>query len=178
MTAASDVYFTQTLKNLPNADILSWDSDNDQGLVLTTTSSNGLTADGACGTNNRDFPLFFLSLPDLPLQNFTANYGQGYENHFITPIELSLSETSQRLYTSKMYTRQYNTMSNATPLNLSRLRVRICDINGVPSKQLDKYTILVLEIRENPKIREDKHNEFIRRILDNYDKKPKLVGDQ
>ena len=178
MTATTDVYFTQTLKNLPNADILSWDSDNDQGLVLTTTSSNGLTADGACGTNNRDFPLFFLSLPDLPLQNFTANYGQGYENHFITPIELSLSETSQRLYTSKMYTRQYNTMSNATPLNLSRLRVRICDITGVPSKQLDKYTILVLEIRENPKIREDKHNEFIRRILDNYDKKPKLVGDQ
>ena len=36
----------------------------------------------------------------------------------------------------------------------------------------------VLEIRENPRIREDKHNEFIRRILDNYDKKPKLVGDQ
>ena len=66
MTATTDVYFTQTLKNLPNADILSWDSDNDQGLVLTTTSSNGLTADGACGTNNRDFPLFFLSLPDLP----------------------------------------------------------------------------------------------------------------
>ena len=178
MTSNSDVYFTQTLKNLPNADILSWDSDTDQGLVFTTASSTGLTADGACGTNNRDFPLFFLSLPDLPLQNFTANYGQGYENHFITPIELSLSETSQRLYTSKMYTRQYNTMSNATPLNLSRLRVRICDINGVPSKQLDKYTILVLEIRENPKIREDKHNEFIRQILDNYDKKPKLVGDQ
>ena len=69
-------------------------------------------------------------------------------------------------------------MSNATPLNLSRLRVRICDINGVPSKQLDKYTILVLEIRENPKIREDEHNEFIRRILDKYDQKPKLVGDK
>ena len=69
-------------------------------------------------------------------------------------------------------------MSNATPLNLSRLRVRICDINGVPSAQLDKYTVLVLEIRENPKVREDEHNDFIRRILDRYQEQPKLVGNQ
>ena len=173
-----DSYYAPVLPHEPSADIFSWDSDTDQGFVYTDDSNAGLTADGACGTNNRDFPLFFLSLPDLPLQNFTANYGQGYENHFITPIELSLSQTSQRLYTSKMYTRQYNTMANATKLNLSRLRVRICDINGVPSQQLDKYTILVLEIRENPKIREDEHHEYIRRLVDQYDKRPALVGDQ
>ena len=172
MTSSDDIYFSQTMKDMPNADILSWDSNTDQGLVLTNTSSNGLTADGACGTNNRDFPLFFLSLPDLPLQNFTANYGQGYENHFVTPIELSLSQTSQRLYTSKMYTRQYNTLGNATPLSLSRLRVRICDINGVPARQLDKYTVLVLEIRENPRIKEDEHKEHIRRLLDRYGQEP------
>ena len=181
MTSSLDSYVPDLKYDIPNADILSWDSDTDWGFVVTSASNTGLDAEGAISGNNREFPMFFLSLPDLPLKNFSANYLQGYENHFLTPIELSLSQTSQRLYTSKMYTRQYNTLHNASPMNLSSMKVKICDINGAPVEQLDKYTIIALEIRENPHLRKMKEFETLQRIAENTqntDQQMKLVGDQ
>ena len=167
-----------TLDPYPNADILSWDSATDQGLVLTTSSNTGITAEGAVSGNNREFPIFYLSLPTLPLENVTANYLQGHENKFITPIELSQSQTNQRLYTAKLYTEQYNTLTNSAPLNLSTLRIRICDINGVPVKQLDKYTIVTLEIRENPHKVEQEMIKFLRSSTQNTDRNIKVIHDQ
>ena len=171
-------YSTYYLDFTPNADILSWDANTDQGLIGTATSATYLIGEGAVGTNNRDFPAFYLSVPSLPLENLSANYLQGFENQFICPIELSLSQTSQRLYTSKAYTEQYNTMSNSAPMNISTLRIRICDIKGAPVKQLGKYTIICLEIRDNPHI---KHEAMMQRLLNStreIDRDNKPVNDQ
>jgi len=47
---ANDVYISFIwVDPSPTADILSWDSDTDQGLVLTTTSNTGITAQTAAG---------------------------------------------------------------------------------------------------------------------------------
>ena len=69
-----------------------------------------------------------------------------------------------------MYTELYNTMANSAPLNLSSMRCRICDLNGVPSKQLDKYTLVCIEIRENPHLKEQEFRNHIRRLAENTDR--------
>ena len=181
MTGADDNFFDNMFllaDPSPNADILSWDSFTDQGCVLTLDSYTGLEAQGAISGNNREFPMFYLSVPSLPLQNVTATYLQGYENKFITPIELSPSQVNQRLYTSKLFTEQYNTMTNSAPMNMSTLRIKICDINGVPVKQLDKYTIVTLEIRENPHKVKAEMIKHLSNLTQNTDRNIKVIKDQ
>lgn len=132
---------------MPNIDILAWNANTDQGLVVsTTTKSSPLRVEGSMSANNKDFPSFYLEFPSLPIENVSASYLKGYENKFICPIKLSQSQTSQHLYTTKLYTELYNAMANNVPLNLLSLRCRICDLNGVPTKQLDKYK-LTFQIR-------------------------------
>ena len=114
----------------------------------------------------------------MPIENVSASYLKGYQNKFICPIELSQSQTSQQLYTTKLYTALYNTMANSVPLNLSSLRCRICDLNGVPTKQLDKYTLVCIEIRENPHLKEAEFRKNIQKIAENTDKPIKPVNNQ
>ena len=167
------------LDKMPNADILSWDSNQDDGLVDSASSyTSGLQAEGGVSANNRDFPSFYLSIPSLPIQNYTGNHLQGAEQTFVCPVELTQSQTSQRLYTSKQYTEQYSSLTNSYPLNISTLKVKICDIKGVPTSQLQKYTLVVLEIRDNPKASNEELMNSLRSLVDNYNKPVKLVGDQ
>ena len=164
---------------MPNADILSWDSNSDDGIVTSTASwTTGLQAEGGVSANNRDFPSFYLSIPSLPIQNYTGNHLAGAEQTFVCPIELSQSQTSQRLYTSKQYTEQYSSLTNSYPLNISTLKVRICDISGKPTSQLQKYTLVVLEIRDNPKTEHEELLNSLRSLVDNYNRPVKLIGDQ
>ena len=164
---------------MPNADILSWDSNSDDGLVTSTSSdATGVQAEGGVSANNRDFPSFYLSVPSLPIQNYTGNHLAGAEQTFVCPIELSQSQTSQRLYTSKQYTEQYSSLTNSYPLNISTIKVKICDIKGVPTKQLQKYTLVVLEIRDNPKTEQEELMNSLRSLVDNYNKPVQLIGDQ
>ena len=164
---------------MPNADILSWDSNSDDGLVTSTTSwASGVQAEGGVSANNRDFPSFYLSIPSLPIQNYTGNHLQGAEQTFVCPVELTQSQTSQRLYTSKQYTEQYSSLTNSYPLNISTINVKICDIKGVPTKQLQKYTLVVLEIRDNPKSSQEELMNSLRSLVDNYNKPVQLIGDQ
>ena len=143
-----------------------------------TSKSSPLQADGDVSGNNRDYPGFYLEIPSLPLENFSASYLKGFENKFICPIELSQSQTSQRLYTSKMYTELYNTTANSASPNLSSMRCRICNLNGVPSRQLDKYTMVCLEIRENPHLKEQEFRTNIRRLFENTNNAIKPVNNQ
>ena len=168
-----------TLAKIPSADILSWDSANDGGIIFATKSyDTGITGEGGVGSNNREFAQFYLSIPSLPIQNVSASVGNGVDQTFITAIELSPSETSNRLYTSKLYTEQYNTLTNSYPLNISTMKVKITDINGVKTAQLSKYTIVVLEIRDNPHLKNDVVKNEIRELFDEYFKNRPLVNDQ
>ena len=164
---------------MPNADILSWNSNSDDGLVTSTASyTDGLQAEGGVSANNRDFPSFYLSIPSLPIQNYTGNHLQGAEQTFVCPVELTQSQTSQRLYTSKQYTEQYSSLTNSYPLNISTIKVKICDIKGVPTKQLQKYTLVVLEIRDNPHMNNEVFLNNLKDMMDDYNRPVKLVGDQ
>ena len=177
---ADDRYDRQyRLDKMPNADIISWDSNNDDGLADSASSySSGLQAEGAVSANNRDFPSFYLSVPSLPIQNYTGNHLAGAEQTFVCPVELSQSQTSQRLYTSKQYTEQYSSLTNSYPLNISTIKIKICDIKGVPTSQLQKYTLVVLEIRDNPRFQQDDLMNSLRLLVDNYNKPVELIGDQ
>ena len=164
---------------MTNADILSWDSNSDDGLVTGTASwTTGVQAEGGVSANNRDFPSFYLSIPSLPIQNYTGNHLQGAEQTFVCPVELTQSQTSQRLYTSKQYTEQYSSLTNSYPLNISTIKVKICDIKGVPTQQLQKYTLVVLEIRDDPRASNEELMNSLRSLVDNYNQPVKLVGDQ
>ena len=132
----------------------------------------------SCIRQQQRLSWLLLEIPSLPLENLSASYLKGFENKFICPIELSQSQTSQRLYTSKMYTELYNTMANSAPLNLSSMRCRICDLNGVPSRQLDKYTLVCLEIRDNPHLKEEEFRNNNRSLAESTDNAIKLVNNQ
>ena len=167
------------LDKLPNADILSWDSDQDDGVVTSNASyTTGLQAEGAVSGNNRDFPCFYLSAPSLPIKNYTGNRNEGFEQTFICPVELSLSQTSQRLYTSKQYTENYVSLTNSYPMDISSIQIRITDINNVPSKQLQKYTIIVLEIRESPYYKNEQLLNTLKSLADRNVDPYKLIGNQ
>ncbi len=146
----------------PTADILSYDADDDSGFSGTpdpyNTYSTGLVAQGHVKVNNKDFPQAYLEIRDLPLKNYSASYLSGKINKFISPIDFSESQTSNRLYTSKVYTEQFLTLSNSQEMNLSSMTVKICDINGV-AMDLDKYTIVTIEVRDNPYLKEQEHRE-------------------
>lgn len=171
----ADIYYDEyTLVEYyrPNADELSFDDFGIQVTEYTTvypTYSAGLVAQSDVKTNQRSFPQYYLDLPSLPLANFSANYLQGQNNSFICPIDLGASG-SENLYTSQLYTENYNTMTNTYPLNLNNMRVRICNIDGTIPLQLDKYTIVTIEIRDNPHIHNDAMLKSVNDLNQKYDK--------
>ena len=147
---------------------------------MTSASSytSGIQGEGGVSANNRDFPCFYLSVPSLPIKNYTGNRNEGFEQTFICPIELSQSQTSQRLYTSKQYTENYVSLTNSYPMDISSLKVRITDINNVPTKQLQKYTIIVLEVRESPYYKNEQLLNTLKSLADRNVDPYKLIGNQ
>ena len=179
LTDNADVINNSYTIPAPNADILSWDSNQDDGLVTSASSyTSGIQGEGGVSANNRDFPCFYLSVPSLPIKNYTGNRNEGFEQTFICPIELSQSQTSQRLYTSKQYTENYVSLTNSYPMDISSLKVRITDINNVPTKQLQKYTIIVLEVRESPYYKNEQLLNTLKSLADRNVDPFKLIGNQ
>lgn len=143
---------------LPNASEYGFDDDgldmnvwNDDIYATWTT---GIILNDPVITNSRAFPQMYLSIPTLPLENYTSNPLDGKKVSFVCPIDLNPSATHNRLYTSQLYTECYNNMTNSYNLRLNNFRVRICDIDGTVVKGLDPYTIITLEIRENPELKQ------------------------
>lgn len=136
-----------------------WDGQADVAASWTTGVVGG-DADGVVKQTG-EFPQYYMSLPDLPqLQNFTASKtGFNSKNAFLAPIDLSqVNNTSvgDETYTSERKTELYNDLGNSMPITLNTLRVRICDIDGVPTEDLDAYTIACLEVRPDPVIKQAK----------------------
>jgi len=108
-----------------------------------------------------EFPQYYLSLPDLPqLQNYTASKtGFNSKNAFLAPIDLSSvnnASVGDETYTSERKTELYNDLGNSYPITLNTLRIRVCDIDGVPTEDLDAYTIACIEVRPDPVIKQAK----------------------
>ena len=60
------------------------------------------------------------------------------------------------VHTSQNETLLYNDLGNAYEERITRLRIRICDIEGTPSSNLGEFTFGCLEVRENPLMRQAK----------------------
>ena len=131
---------------------------DEEGLQFVNSNSftTGLVFEGDVNLNERDYPQHYLDCPDLAVKNHTGTCnGTGRPNHFICPLELGSSNVNS-LHTSQNETLLYNDLGNAYEERLTRLRLRICDIEGTPSQNLGAYTFGCLEIRENPAYKQAK----------------------
>ena len=157
----------------PNMEVLNM--SNLFGFVTTDKSFEGATAADKVELGKIDFPMFYLSIPSLPIQNYSAGFSRGLVNSIVCGIELAESDTS-KTYTSKMFTEQYNELTNASPLNIDSLRIKITDIEGKVTRSLQSFTNIVLEIRDNPSHNfEQNHNGG---LIDTNNKTLQLIGNQ
>ena len=138
---------------------------DEQGWQVINTNSftNGIVFESDVNLNSRDFPQFYLDLPDLPIKNHTGVCdGTGRPNNFICPLDLGNSGENA-LHTSQSETLLYNDLGNAMEERLTNLRIRICDMEGTPCINLDNYTVGCLEIRENPQMKQAKMHRALKR---------------
>lgn len=151
-----------------HADALLLDTGANAGVILgldeqgwqyvnANSNTNGIVFSGTVNLNARDFPQHYLDLPDLAIHNHTGVVdGTGRPNHFICPLDLNSGAGTNNLHTSQNETLIYNDLGNAMEERVTNLRIRICDLEGTPSTNLQNYTLGCLEIRENPQVKQMK----------------------
>jgi len=163
---ADPIMFQESL--YPNAG-LTIGFDEGQQLALASNSfGTGVAPENEVDRRRQMFPQYYLDIPTLPLGNLSANPLQGQKNTFVCPIDLSTAETNENLYTSQLYTMNYNQLTNSYPLNINTLKVRICNIDGTVADGILNDTIVCLEIRDNPDIKNDQMIVALRNIEQNY----------
>ena len=140
-------------------------------------SYTGLTAQKKVDTSHVDFPMFYLSIPSLPIRNYSAGYTGGIENQFVCGIELAESETSNT-YTSKMFTKQYTQLTNSAPMSIDSIRLRITDVSGRVVKSIRKNTNVIIEIRDNKQFHNDDLVRNRSELIDRDNKDYHLYGNQ
>ncbi len=119
--------------------------------------STGIVFDGNVNANERDFPMHFLDLPDLALNNHTGTCnGTGRPNKFVCPLDLNSGAGQNNIHSSQNETLIYNDLGNAMEERITNMRIRICSLDGTPSINLQNYTVGCLEIRENPAMKQAK----------------------
>ena len=148
-------------------DMLGYEENN--GIDFAENSfGTGIVFSGSVDFEEQIFPQYYLDIPTLPLGNLSANYLQGRKNTFICPIDLQANDNNIDLYTSQLYTMNYNQLTNSYPLNINTMKIRICNIDGSVAKGINKDTIVCLEIRDNPDIKNDQMIVALRGIEQNY----------
>ncbi len=144
-------------------------NDDVSGMEHDASSfTQGVAMPDEIDAQEQQFPQYYLDIPTLPLGNISANYLQGRKNTFVCPIDLQASENNINLYTSQLYTMNYNQLTNSYPLNINTMKIRICNIDGSVAQGIDKDTIICLEIRDNPDIKNNQMIIALRNIEKNY----------
>lgn len=175
MTANDDIDIDQLLEEAPNGDFLSFDALSGKGIQITDKSyQTGLVSEKEVKTTDSDFPLYYLSIPSLPIRNYSASDGHGTENQFVASIELVENSTSS-FYSSQIYTEQYNVLQNAQDLEIDKLSIRVTDINGVKAEGLKKYSTIVLEIKDDPRVENELLLKNIKLLMDRQDTVPQVM---
>jgi len=118
-----------------------------------------------------------VSIPSLPIKNFSASDSKGIENQFVCAVELEQSQSSS-FYTSKIYTEQYNVLQNAQDIEVDRIRIRICDIDSVAVEALKKYTTLVIEIKDDARIEQQMFFKNLKDYIDRRTNVPQIIDYQ
>ena len=132
--------------------------------VKANSFTTGIAFSGAVNLNARDFPQHYLDLPDLAVKNHTGVVdGTGRPNHFICPLDLNSGAGTNNLHSSQNDTLLYNDLGNAMEERITNLRIRICDLEGTPSTNLQNYTLGCIEVRENPQMKQMKMQRALQR---------------
>ena len=162
----------------PSAECLAMDATSGIGMQTTNASyGTGVVSQSNLRTSGIEYPLFYVSIPSLPIKNFSASDSKGIENQFVCAVELEQSQSSS-FYTSKIYTEQYNVLQNAQDIEVDRIRIRICDIDSVAVEALKKYTTLVIEIKDDARIEQQMLFKNLKDYIDRRTNVPQIIDYQ
>ena len=162
----------------PSAECLAIDATSGIGMQTTSASyGTGIVSQSNLRTSGIEYPLFYVSIPSLPIRNYSASDSKGIENQFVCAVELEQSQSSS-FYTSKIYTEQYNVLQNAQDIEVDRIRIRICDIDSVAVEALKKYTTLVLEIKDDARIEQQMFFKNLKDYIDRRTNVPQIIDYQ
>ena len=176
--AQNDLLTQQMLDKDPSADCISIDSTTGLGLQITNFSyASGIVSQTDIQTTGIDYPLFYVSIPSLPIKNYSASDSHGIENQFVCAVELEQSQSSS-FYTSKIYTEQYNVLQNAQDIEIDRIHIRICDIDSVAVEALKKYTTLVIEIKDDARLEQQLFFKNLKDYIDRRTNVPQIIDYQ
>jgi hypothetical protein len=162
----------------PSAECIAIDATSGIGMQTTSASyATGIVSQSNLITSGIEYPLFYVSIPSLPIKNFSASDSKGIENQFVCAVELEQSQSSS-FYTSKIYTEQYNVLQNAQDIEVDRIRIRICDIDSVAVEALKKYTTLVIEIKDDPRLEQQLLFKNLQDYIDRKTTVPQIIDYQ
>ena len=162
----------------PSAECLAFDSNTGIGMQTTSASyGTGIVSQANIITTGIEYPLFYVSIPSLPIRNYSASDSHGTENQFVCAVELEQSQSSS-FYTSKIYTEQYNVLQNAQDIEIDRIHIRICDIDSVAVEALKQYTTLVLEIKDDPRIEQQLFFNNLKDYMERRETVPQVIDYQ
>jgi hypothetical protein len=174
----TDIMTQQILDENPTADCLTFDATTGIGIQTTNAShETGIESQDDIITSGIDYPLFYVSIPSLPIRNYSASDSHGTENQFVCAVELEQSQSSS-FYTSKIYTEQYNVLQNAQDIEIDRIHIRICDIDSVAVEALKQYTTLVLEIKDDPRLEQQLFFNNLKDYIERRETVPQVIDYQ
>lgn len=164
--------------NQPTAECLAIDATSGIGMQTTAASYvTGIVSQSNLITSGIEYPLFYVSIPSLPIKNYSASDSKGIENQFVCAVELEESQSSS-FYTSKIYTEQYNILQNAQDIEIDSIHIRICDIDSVGIEALKKYTTLVIEIKEDPRLEQQMLFKNLKDYIERKENVPQIIDYQ
>ena len=114
-----------------------------------TSFTTGLKPPEALSPSRADEACYYLQIPDLPISNFTGSRDKGQPNSVVGLISLK-TRADDLYFPSETKTPLYVDLMNTSPLQYNSLQFRITNKQGEDVKDILNYTILTLEVRQNP----------------------------
>ena len=111
----------------------------------------GLTFPETISTSRSDQATYYLVMDDLPVNNYTGGKSQGKPNKIVGLITLK-TRADDLYYPSENKTEVYVDLHNPSPLQYNNLSFRIVDKELRTVKDIYNYTIMTLEVRQNPNV--------------------------
>jgi len=127
---------------------------NNDSLILGgngTAHTTGITAPESIPLNRSDQATYYLVMDDLPVNNYTGGQSQGKPNKIVGLITLK-TRADDLYYPSENKTEVYVDLHNPSALQYNNLSFRIVDKEGRDVKDIYNYTIMTLEVRQNPNV--------------------------
>ena len=110
-----------------------------------------MTAPQIISKSRADEACYYLQCPGLPVNNYTGSSLKSQPNNVVGLISLK-ERSSDLYYPSELKTPLYVDIHNTSDISYNSLQFRITDRKGADAKDILPYTILTLEVRQNPEV--------------------------